>query len=228
METAGLRAGTEAGLGLSSVLRSEELRKRRASSGCQKPSRFPGEEAAPGLPVPHLKTGPMPLWVSWGLDECERVPDPGVLGGSGQGEASCLCSCNTRARPLCNPLRPQPCAFARRTVPRDTASPSPGPPASLQPQQLLPTRHLKTLGSTCSLSCTAFSAPPQLAAVMGTSPEGPLNHQLATTASPAGRRVVPTSNRILQDEGTPATLRHQIRGRHSHFGKRAFSLSHRF
>lgn len=126
METAGLGAGTEAGLGLSSVLRSEELRKRRTSSGRQEPSRFPGEEAAPGLPVPHLKTGPMPLRVSWGLDECERVPDPGVLGGSGRGEASCLCSCNTRARPLCNPLRPQPCAFARRTVPRDTAFPSPG------------------------------------------------------------------------------------------------------
>ena len=139
----------------------------------QVPSRFPGEEEAPGPPVPHLKTGPMPLRVYWGLDECEWVPDPGVLGGSGRGEASCFCSCNTRARPLCNPLRPQPCVFARRTVPRDWPSHCQGPPASLQPQQLLQIRHLKTLSSTCPLSCTAFSAPPKLATLMGKSPEGP-------------------------------------------------------
>ena len=169
-----LGAGTEAGLGLSSSSLLGGAQKAARILRHQVLSRFPGgAEEAPGLPVPHLKTGPMPLRVYWGLYECERVPDPGVLGGSGRGEASCFCSCNTRAQPLCNPLRPQPCAFAHRTVPRDWASHCQGPPASLQPQQLLQIRHLKTLSSTCPLSCTAFSAPPKLAAVMGKSPEGP-------------------------------------------------------
>ena len=170
---------------------------------CQVPSRFPGEEEAPGLPVPHLKTGPMPLRVYWGLDECERVPDPGVLGGSGRGEASCLCSCNTRARPLCNSLRPQPCTFARRMVPRDTAFPPPG--VTCKPAATAASTNMSSENTQLNLSSKlhSFFAPPKLAAVTGKSPEGPLNHQLATAASPAGRRVVPTRNHVLQDEGPP-------------------------
>mgnify|MGYP000492263791 CR=1 FL=1 len=215
-----LGAGTEAGLGLSSSSLLGGAQKAARILRRQVLSRFPGgEEEAPGLPVPHLKTGPMPLRVYWGLDECERVPDPGVLGGSGRGEASCFCSCNTRAQPLCNPLRPQPCAFAHRTVPRDWASHCQGPPASLQPQQLLQIRHLKTLSSLCSSKAGRCDGEVPRRAPSTTSWPLPLL-QPGDEWSP-----LETASYRMRD---PHHLRPQIRGRHSHSLKHAFFLSHQF
>ena len=65
-----------------------------------------------------------------GLDGCQPAGCP-TAGGAGAeaavGEASCPCSCNTRARPLSNPLWPRRCAFARKTGLRHMALLLPGP-----------------------------------------------------------------------------------------------------
>lgn len=162
------------------------------------------------FPVPHLRLQATAPAGVLGLDECERVPDPGVLGGSGRGEASCLYHV-THGRGLCTCCG-QPCTFARRMALRDTAFPPPG--VTCKPAATAASTNMLSENTQLNLSSKlhSFLCPSKAGCCDGEVPRRALNHQLATAASPAGRRVVPTSrNHVLQDED-PHRLRPQIRG----------------
>lgn len=149
-----------------------------------------------------------------GLDGWQPAGCP-AAGGAGAeaavGEASYPCSCNTRARPLSNPLWPQHCAFAHKAVLRNMALLLPG--ATCKPGATVASTNTSPENTLLNL----FS---KLRAFLCTSKAdrcvGEATSPLSWSSSQTSRAMTfpPRRNRVSRNAEKPYRLRLEVRIRH--------------